>query len=130
MSNHEDDVENVEHDTRTIRVILDERSIEEIQLCLRFSNPKGTSKGLLKSTNENMQRLSLEEADKGSRECDELCEDTDESVSSTIQGLNRPSFQPSRRLGDGLVFKCGEEKATHYQRFAANGSYETEEYDD
>ncbi|PNP39063.1 hypothetical protein TGAM01_v205360 [Trichoderma gamsii] len=76
-----------------------------------------------------MQRLSLGEADKGSYESDDLYRDADKSVSRTMQGLNRPSFQPSRRPDHGSRFECGRKETTHYQRFTAN-SCETEEYGD
>ncbi|KAL6910340.1 hypothetical protein GGI43DRAFT_7933 [Trichoderma evansii] len=128
MSKHEDDdVENAERGTKSIRVKLDDLSMKEMQLCLQFSTPKGASEGSLKSANEDMQRLSLEEANKGSSS--RLCEDADESVSRTILGLNRPSFQPSRRLGDSLVFKYSGKGANLCQRFAVN-SYESEDNDD
>lgn len=122
MSKHKEEDENAERGTRTIRAKVDERSIEEIQLCLQFSAPEGTSEGLLKSVNENMQRLSLEEADKRSCESDDIYRDADDGVSRTMQGLDRPSFQPSRRLGGG-------KEATHYQRFA-DDSCEAEECGD
>ncbi|PTB43449.1 uncharacterized protein TrAFT101_002008 [Trichoderma asperellum] len=126
MSNHEEEgAESAERGTRTIPVKLGEGTIEEIQLCLRFSAPEGTSEGLLKTANEDMQRLSLKEANKGSFKSGGLYNDTDENVSMTIQGLNRPSFQPTRRLGDGLEFECSGKLASQYQRFAFN-SYENE----
>lgn len=128
MSKHdEEDVENSGRGAQTLRVKVNEGSIEEIQLCLQFSAPEETSEGLLKSASGDMQRFSFEEADSGSYESDDLYRDADESVSRTMQGLNRPSFQPSRRLGDGSRFECSRKEATHYQRFAAN-SCEAEEY--
>lgn len=130
MSKHdEEDVENTGHNTQTLRVKVNEGSIEEIRLCLQFSASEQSNEGLLKSARGDIQRLSLGEADEGSYESDNLYGDADESVTRTMQGLNRPSFQPSRRLGDGSRFECGRKEATHYQRFAAN-SCEAEEYGD
>ncbi|KAM0463556.1 hypothetical protein ACHAO4_000273 [Trichoderma viride] len=105
MSKHdEEDVENSGRGAQTLRVKVNEGSIEEIQLCLQFSAPEETSEGLLKSASGDMQRFSFEEADSGSYESDDLYRDADESVSRTMQGLNRPSFQPSRRLGGWLKY--------------------------
>ncbi|KAL7902589.1 hypothetical protein HDV64DRAFT_88880 [Trichoderma sp. TUCIM 5745] len=42
-----------------------------------------------------MSRLSLGEADKGSYESGDRYGDADESISRTMHGLNRPSFQPA-----------------------------------
>ncbi|GFP54149.1 hypothetical protein ACSS6W_001819 [Trichoderma asperelloides] len=121
MSKHEEEgAENAERGTRTIPVKVDDGAIEEIQLCLRFSTPGGTSEGLLKTANEDKQRLSLKEFNKGSCKSSRLYNNTDESISMTIQGLNRPSFQPTRRLGDGLKFECSGKLASHCQRFASN----------
>lgn len=128
MSNHEeDDVENAERGIKSTHVKLDEPSITEIHLCLQFSAPKGTSDSSLESANEDMQRLNLKVANKGSS--DELCEDADECVSKIILGLNRPSFQPLQRLGTGLRFKCGGTEATGYRRFVSN-DFEGEDYED
>ncbi|KAM0516738.1 hypothetical protein ACHAPE_005372 [Trichoderma viride] len=130
MSKHdEEDVENTGRNTQTLRVKVNEGSIEEIRLCLQFSAPEESNEGPLKSASGDMQRLSLGEADEGSYESDDLYGDADESVTRTMQGLNRPSFQPSRRLNGGSRFECGQKEATRYQRFAAN-SCEAEEYGD
>ncbi|UKZ59030.1 uncharacterized protein TrAtP1_000350 [Trichoderma atroviride] len=130
MSKHdEEDVENAKRSTQTLRVKVNEGSIEEIQLCLQFSAPEEISKGLLKSASGDMQRLSLGEANGGLYESDDLYGDADESVSRTMQGLNQPSFQPSRRLGDGSRYACSRKETTHDQGFAAHGC-EAEGYGD
>ncbi|KAL7923034.1 hypothetical protein ACQKWADRAFT_291049 [Trichoderma austrokoningii] len=123
MSKHDEkDAENAEPGTQTLRVKVKDGSIKE-QLCLQDSAPKGADEGLPKSANEDMQQLSLEDADKGSYESDDLDDDADEAVYRTLQGLNRPSFQPSWRIRDGPKSEHGGKDATYHQR-SADGSCE------
>lgn len=131
MSKHDgEDAEDTGRGTQTLRVKVKEGSIEEIQLCLQLPTPEGADEGLRKSANKDKQRFSLQDAHKGSCGSDGPCGDADEVVYRTMQGLNRPSFQPpSRCTRDEPNFKFSGKEATHYQRFANNGC-EAEEYGD
>ncbi|KAK1245342.1 hypothetical protein MKX08_004971 [Trichoderma sp. CBMAI-0020] len=93
MSKHdEEDIENTGQSTQTLRVKVNEGSIEEIQLCLQFSAPDETSGSLLKSSSEDMRRLSLGEIDGGSYESDDLYGDADENVFRTMQGCEAEEY--------------------------------------
>lgn len=97
---------------RICGVEVNEGSIKEIQLCPQFSASEDISEGVLKSASRDMLRLGLGEADKDSCESNGLYGNAGESVSRTMQGLNRPSFQPSRRPNDGPRFECGRSESS------------------